>query len=130
LSLPERPEPTGPGEGASDVTAGTGFTWSGNPEALNLVEITGPQRITIITSKNSAQLPDLSAFGASYNSGDSYTWTAKQLHMSGYCENIEQYTSGGMMSPWLLFIYVQYAFLPTSAEGYLMASPERSFTIR
>lgn len=128
LSFPPRPILQGPADGAS-IGPDEEFSWEGNPGTLNWVYFNGPVDINYYTAQNSARLPDLSAFGVSYGSGDSYEWSVLQMRLVGYCESLDDYTREGMLPPNPLFFGLIFGVPPTG-EGYMIISPKRQFTIQ
>lgn len=130
VSFPARPELQQPADGASNVAPGTSFSWVEDPNALNFVRFSGPIQIVYFAAENVAQLPDLSAFGVSYASGDSYNWNVGYMRFGEYCNDLNDFTSEGALSFDLEFLYIFLGLQPATAEGYYMASSRRSFTIR
>ncbi|WP_457631843.1 hypothetical protein [Oceanithermus sp.] len=129
LTAPEPPSPSAPADGASNVAAGTAFSWELPTTGFSMLGISGPVNIQIFTDKTETTLPDLSGFGVSYTSGDSYTWTVYGVALPGVMENVEQLVSPDKPSPF----YVMLSILlnkPLSDSGYLTYCAQRSFTIQ
>jgi len=128
LKFPPRPELLEPVENAS-IDPSTVFKWSGNDNNINIVYFDGPVTITYFTNNHFAKLPDLSAFGITYKSGNSFLWNVKQLHLGSLCNNLNQYTNYKIIQPDLLYLSI-INFKPVSYRGYWLHSRTGRFTIR
>jgi len=130
LDAPKRPELQGPADGAADVSPDTVFSWDADPGAFMQVKFYGPVSINYYTDKTEVQLPDLSEFGVSYNSGDSYTWEVEAINLGDYYDTLDGYASPNSLSPYAFYLSLYFGGNPGSADGYLLISSGRGFTIQ
>lgn len=130
LDVAAAPAQLAPADGASDVTFESEFSWEKDQGTISVFAISGPVKAAIFTDKASAKLPDLSEFGLSYASGDSYTWTSGSISAPGLYENVDQLTAPDSVNPFTLYIAPIFLGVPITDSGYLTKSPKRSFTIR
>ncbi|WP_047857901.1 carboxypeptidase-like regulatory domain-containing protein [Archangium gephyra] len=85
LSLPEAPRPLSPADQTTNVTRTTPLSWTAYSEAVFLLGVdksnpTGtPYRIYIVTSEQSATIPDLSALGMSLQGNTAFSWGVTAL---------------------------------------------------
>jgi len=128
LSAPDLVALTAPEDGGT-VSVGSSLGWEGPEGALYLTYLQGDLELTFITADTSVSLPDLSPFGADYGS-NAYSWQIIAFRFGGVMEGeVDQAVAPGISSPyWMIFATIFN--LPPSASGYMVSSPEYTFTVQ
>src|SRR5262249_36339962 len=81
VTIPTPALPVAPADGATGVTAATDFSWTGLPNAVEVVFFKAPGKASyyVVTTGTTTKLPDLSARGEPLPAATSYLWMVEGL---------------------------------------------------
>jgi hypothetical protein len=81
VTIPTPAVPVAPADGATGVTGATDFSWTGLPNAVQVVFFKAPGKASyyVVTTGTTTKLPDLSARGEPLPAATSYLWMVEGL---------------------------------------------------
>ncbi|GEM89757.1 hypothetical protein [Oceanithermus desulfurans] len=130
MTVPEPPTLSEPANGASGIGPGSRFAWSSNLNPAPGYFLTikqSPFEFSVITTAQSYELPDLSAFGESYSG--SYDWGVTSFRAApGAVQMDDLVTSSDSFSYMIKLVTGTIFGVPISHSGFLAVGPTRSFT--